>query len=419
MEELFKLSPFGNVEEFVFESFDYKPILEDAKNDKNDPLIQKILNGIAKIINWIKTALVKAINWLKSLFINNSKSADQIAEELKLKFTPENMAKKLSVHLTNDDRIRFIVRPNQEYIGIIFSYLKNPKFIDELASVLDNISNGEFDAGNATAVRARQEIFHKLSQSNGTQIILTMEELIAFQKRVNELADKSANIILKEMPIDTQHRGQMIACINNANYTVLKLQMAINEMMLSFKELYSLDESYEGAITEKETAASFASKSIEAGIPSKYIAKNLSTVLSKELRGENFNKNKPPMGQSRIVFFPSKDKNTVFKVAINKIGVVANKTEIDITNRFKDFGIDDTIAKIMKSYLNGVAVDAEKAIMDNNVDREKLGMMINKIKEAYERNGSNFEVGDLHQQNIGRIGDRNVIVDYGALTKVN
>ena len=61
----------------------------------------------------------------------------------------------------------------------------------------------------------------------------------------------------------------MIACINNANYTVLKLQMAINEMMLSFKELYSLDESYERVITEKETAASFASKSMEAGIPSK------------------------------------------------------------------------------------------------------------------------------------------------------
>jgi len=418
MNDLFKLHPFENdIGEFVFESFDYKTILEDAKEDKNSSLVQKIWNGILRIFEWIKQTFTRAINWIRSLFVNNNKSADQIADELNIPVDAEEMAKKLTLHLSEDNKLVFIVAPKDNNVGLAFTYLKNPKLIDEMKNLFTSMANGDLDAASITSKSFKQFLANTINQVHSKEIIVTMEELMAFQKSVNEMAELAGNITTIEIPDDTKHRGQLIAMINNANYTALQLQMAINSMMQTFKEIYSLDEKYKGAIKDKETAAMFAAKSIKGGIPSKYIAKNLMMILSNDLRGGEVNPNEPLMGQSRIVFKPN-NKETVFKVALNKIGIIGNKTEAELTEKFTELGVGDCLAKITNFYHHYTAVDSEKAIPVDRTERGDVARVVARLEDVVKKNNINFVISDIHPNNVGKIGDRIVIVDYGALARI-
>lgn len=196
------------------------------------------------------------------------------------------------------------------------------------------------------------------------------------------------------------------------------LQYGMNLITNSMNSFHTIDAAYAGTIDDPTVLSKFVESSIDANIPSKYIAWNVYAVSSDKLRGSADQSN-PKMGQSRIVLFPA-DSNVVVKIALNQLGIRANNTEYMITEKLKSVHKDEYIAKIMNVYGNKSVVEAEKAPKPegviNNIHNITSGLAC-LINAEISNLGLDIRVGDIHSENIGVIRDHFVVTDYGSISR--
>ena len=196
-------------------------------------------------------------------------------------------------------------------------------------------------------------------------------------------------------------------------------QMAMNLLMGTMTNVYTVDASYEKSFHDVNELAEFAEKSIQAHIPAKYIAYNLYILSDDKLRGSS-NVNHPAIGQSRIAFFPE-GLNTVNKFAVNAWGIRSNKMEIQVSKILVDNNYGNLIARVTSSSNNSCAIALERLIVDPQ--RAESGEIIDNLKRAIdnacERSGIRYKLSsDIHPHNVGFTKDMKYakVIDYALAT---
>jgi hypothetical protein len=186
------------------------------------------------------------------------------------------------------------------------------------------------------------------------------------------------------------------------------------------KEIYKVDAKYKGSCKDLNQLDEFANNMINNGIPTKYVAYNLWYVLDYDLDNRELfftSKTKPRWGQTRIVFFPTKDGETdkVIKVATNMTGIRANRkekktydefqnnpTEISINSHKQNAG--DCLAKPLTTYPHSAVVVYEK--LGTNINKIKAELVVRQFKLNFP------DIPDIHSGNIGVSNGTYKLIDY-------
>lgn len=216
--------------------------------------------------------------------------------------------------------------------------------------------------------------------------------------------------------------NDFIIMLNNYTVYLSIMQMTLNTISISLSNMLVVDARYKGSISNINDLSKFIDKCIYNGIPSKYIAYNAYLISDESIHGKDSSKNEknPSWGQSRVVFFP--DESKVYKIALNGMGVDANKVENKITDILKsDKKLLKYITPIFNSYNDSVIVSAEKVdarkglVSDNDAEA-----VARKLNDALEKlNMKSISVSDIHTENCGirrSDGSNQVcIIDYGSI----
>jgi hypothetical protein len=158
----------------------------------------------------------------------------------------------------------------------------------------------------------------------------------------------------------------------------------------------------------------------ESGIPTKYVGYNVWYVLDYDLDNREVfftSKTKPRWGQTRIVFFPTKNGETdkVIKVAINMTGSRAIKTEKKTYDKFQNRSgsvsingktqpVGECLAKPLTIYPNGRVAVFEK--LNTNVNKITAELVAAQFRYAFP------EIPDVHRNNVGVLDGTWKIIDY-------
>jgi hypothetical protein len=131
----------------------------------------------------------------------------------------------------------------------------------------------------------------------------------------------------------------------------------------------------------------------------------------------------PVWGQSRGVFFPLKDQDVIYKIALSGWGITSNKTEADITKMLSNTGDPSDIKivpKVLDAYEEYTLLKMER-IRQSPSESVNVSELKNRFEEALDRYNSKHHknvrivITDLHSANVAYDEKRKgpVIVDYG------
>ena len=382
--------------------------------------------------------------------INPGDSVDAPINAVKIKFDEKTKGFKLKIlPLTNINvpiaaQDQTVISPIKLFIAMQF--LENDNGIDDIFKIFDEIDN-------INKLENREDIKKKLPN-----LIKTIDSLEKpfddklkpsfgnFGKylkdnlyinidlnRFRELNIKLSKLHEKMNKIDTNKfltnvrlaaNNKLNKKFNNylnlLNTLLFMIQMGINLISGSFREIYDIPAEYIGAISDTETLSKFVEKLIQAGFPSKYIMLNSYLIADENLRGneKSANENKPIWGQSRLVFIPEKDKD-VHKIAVNAYGYSSNIREYDNYKIFKKLGEDSLLAPVTNISQNKYILDMVKVSpVPDNEDKEKLQKFFSDLWNASVRvekariTGRRISLNDIHLANIGKLNDNIVAIDY-------
>ena len=120
--------------------------------------------------------------------------------------------------------------------------------------------------------------------------------------------------------------------MNDITSFLAYLQIGFNSLMFLFKGVYHIDASYYGCIHTKEDLAIMAEEIVKAAIPTKWAYNNIVLLCDDNLRGK-VNAYDPTIGHSRVVIFPKNEGNNVIKIAGNRMGLDANRSEYNTSDK--------------------------------------------------------------------------------------
>ena len=248
-----------------------------------------------------------------------------------------------------------------------------------------------------------QRAWFTLNRLTNTQTVLSK----AFSKIDN------ANIMSQKNMTNVQIRSlQHIVSVFE------QIQNGLNIISASVEAVYDVDVSYMNSVNNVETLGKFVQASINAGIPSKYIARNAWLISDTSIKGSNTDVNAPIWGQTRVIFFPDKTPNVVYKIALSGAGVHANKNEELVSQTMTKWGEAHRIAKTTGSYVNQTVVVADRVDTSSTIDQNSLRDIVYEFKQLEAKHGSPFHITDLHKGNFGRDAGGNwIVIDYGNIVK--
>lgn len=249
------------------------------------------------------------------------------------------------------------------------------------------------------------------------EVTITMADLTRTQTQFNEifsLLDKSVDTMVHG-EITEEYKGvyQKIALICNL---IVKNFTAVHALL---KNCFYIDEKYTNSISDPVKLDEVAALMVGSGIGAKYIMYNVAKMTSPELN-QNEEPNKQWSGQTRLVINP-KEGPIVYKVAINQSGIHSNQLEKEITLRFQEVGIEKMLARTLDIQKHKAVTTVERAPSTPNVvikNLEHLAVMNgmeHKIEKLRKEGKLNFVFKGVHANNIGKIGKRIVIIDYGKI----
>lgn len=301
-----------------------------------------------------------------------------------------------------------------ECVNDVIEYIKSKK---DGVKMFDSYIIKKVNELTQNVGQARREI---TSRDIDREYTFSLGKIREFNDTLNKISDmiNKANSNLTD---DTLFNiDQFLNLFNSFCLDVDTLQMGVNTLTSALMDVFSVDARYYESIKDPEMLSKFAEKCVDASIPVKYITYNIFVLTTADIKGKG-KKEKPVAGQSRAIFYPIPNEKIVYKVAVNKMGLRANANEILLTNAFRKDPEGEAIALITPTTYtssNNYVIAAER-VEDNSIgtaDQLAIEHLKNKLLDACNRlNISRDTTGDIHVDNVGRIGNRAVCVDYGSI----
>lgn len=482
--EQFNLDPLSNFKDL--DPFDYfkedgntefqQYYQEVTTGTTKKNVFQKLWNFILKVLKLLSRQITRLINWIKRLFSNkrNIKTADQIisdsvslSDELfdsdgfsNSKFVklhiPSHMNSEIEledIHLMAKD---FILKFTNDGNFTIDAWDIDNR-IQFYTNVKPNASQGPIKGKhkggkrpliNLLVLLNKPEIFNKLKNavsviySNDRSKILSawddfnddfqnswdfskqeysLDQCIEFQKSLNELIAEFE----KFHDIDnTNINNDVVFTLNKISDFLSDLQMQMNALTSAFTNAYIVDKKYYGSIKNIDELSQFVNKCIDAGIPHKYLAYNIYIVSSNKLKGygSNGDENNPVWGQSRVVLYPSSDKNIVYKIALSKWGIASNKIEFDISKKLESVPDGGSVIAFTNSITqNNVISTMERVdlLSKNKISDSDLDKLKSKLNSICKDNNIKLDLTqDIHRGNVALKNRKLVCIDYAFVSRI-
>ena len=437
-----------------------------AVSKKN--VFKRLWELIKKLFGWLSLQWTKFINFCKTKILRqNMKTVDQLAIEMNIprhevdKNFANNMRIKIPSHDNSevkiDEEIELVCKPvlvefmdnkkikfnfiwNAVKMGYkmhgkikghkdtpmtmgpflsCMEYIQNPVEFDKIKDLLNEIVNADVitkelqDKCNKFTKEYSDKQM-KFDQMNKT-FEYTIDQLITFQKSLNE-ADQIIRKIDDPFSSFKEDRDVsfIILTLNAISGILAAMQMCMNAITSSLKEVALIDGSYYGSVDSVETLSKFVKKMIDNGIPSKYVSYNTYLISSKKIRGIDSEANKPCWGQSRVTFFPE-DKSIVHKIALSGWGIRSNFSEHQISDAYKEYNGDHLIAVCNKDYNDHVIIDSERVeiIHPLKVKQDDISKLKTEMQQLISDHKIPFFISDLHVFNVGKKNGKLVALDYG------
>ena len=245
---------------------------------------------------------------------------------------------------------------------------------------------------------------------------ISADQLINFQKVISELIDNMDKFAISDIQT-TPSNQDLIRALQTSLNIIRNTQTGLNAMSGALRDYYEIDDRFVHTVNDPEVLDTFVNAMIENGIPPKYIAYNAWLVCDKNI--VDTSKYIPIWGQSRIIFFPNDKPNSVYKVALSKLGTSANKSEMFIYNSVSKIGLSNLFAKPNKLYSKASVLDMDRCYTSYTLNPEVAERFEKTIHEEIGNNKLPFIIGDLHPGNFGISNDNKwVVIDYGSINKI-
>jgi len=429
-------------------------LLEAKKPVEKKNFGTKIIDIIKKILSLIRTAISKLIGFITGLFKKDTKSADQILDELgvsgkhtgdveipeidsssKITFGNVHVVYKPLIAAFNKDDFTITStavisnalqhgsttpikgRKGNYYFPIkgvhnlVFKLIEDPENDNKLKLVADELATTHKLSykGNAalSSLIAMNTPLKKFS--------IKSSRLTEFQKTINYVHERMQEYDIPESGLFMDDLKK----INEFAELCNEIQFGINTIAECMRNIYSIDASYIDSIKSPGILSKFAEKCIEAGIPAKYTALNIILASDKSLKGEKANPLKPILGQTRTVLFPP-GKGYVMKVALSKMGARANEAEEKIYEKVKNSKASKYFAAVQGLTPNKCITMMEKITNPRKPSAKELTEFRSDLATVIKEMDIPLNINaDMHFDNVRFREDGNAVtIDYGMAMRI-
>lgn len=272
--------------------------------------------------------------------------------------------------------------------------------------------SGTKSVDNRNRIATISQKSFKFYQQHPRGFSIKMSEIIDFQKRIAGYTK-----IINEVDSDSAYENTLSKdFVQYITILFQVIQKGLNSLTGAFKGIYTIPAQYCNSIRTLDVLDAFAGKMITSGFPSKYITFNLYMASHGDLKGKG-DTLAPVWGQSRCVFFPERDKNVVYKIAVNPSGIRANRVEQTTWEKVKNHQDASWFAPVL-------AVEKASCVLTmKRCDTDKHGFVHKsivtnecrlKLQQICDDCGANA-VMDIHPMNIGWDNGHYCVIDYGAM----
>ena len=301
------------------------------------------------------------------------------------------------------------MRKNGGYIVNAMLLIFEDGLIDKLIKLSESIANKKFD----NTIFDDENWIPKRTMD--VDLEFTMSQVEQAGIGINKIMKNLEAVNINEYNINGEVNDKL-EYINKFAAICNNLQMAVNCITGIISGIYTVDGEYKYSVGNITELSQFIELMIKDAFPSKYIAYNAYIVSSNKLSGEEGDEDNPIWGQTRVVFFPSDKKDSIYKIALSGAGITSNRIEFNTSERFSYIPkLHNLIAKTSYITKNGCIITAERVtIPDRGVYNGDTASLKNEIDKLCKDNNIRFEISDVHSRNIGLRQDGSpCVIDYG------
>jgi len=315
------------------------------------------------------------------------------------------------------------------------------KYLEQVVNSLNMYSGSRKLSGNSSyQFRKAMDSLHsickggtsRISNPDSKEFKTSINEIKEFQKRFARLHEQFLKVF--DTDIDFSKNTDIVRDLTDIGDDLAVLQMSLNTVTNQIVQQQCLNPRYWKTIQDPRLLAKFTKACIDSGIPYKFVMYNVWLVSDDDLHG-GLNDYAPVWGQSRGVFFPLRDQNIIYKIALSGWGITSNKTEADITKMLSNTGDPDDIKiipKVLDSYEEYTLLKMERirparvpSSSSSSSSSSAVSVSASELRERFERALDRYNsrhhknvritITDLHSANVAYDEKRNgpVIVDYG------
>lgn len=322
------------------------------------------------------------------------------------------------------------------------SIIKYPDLLDQFKNIIHNISklmNYHISPDDSVELNRVKKLdmnydvsslnndIENLAKNMCTKIPLNIftsvkyDDIVKASKNIADLFDEITHID-KIFDKDKYENASIALCkiINLCGNILLNVQHGINCLCNGLKSVYQVNGIYSNSVKDISTLDKIVDKMISAGIPNKYIMRNIFILSDPKLYGKE-SLDKPKWGQTRVVFIPN--NKIVYKIALNGPGIRANNAELKIYSDFTKHDIGNLLCKVntINDSAHNTIIEAEyvgkpftskyRTTFAAETAARKFEQELNNQAKAA---GITYTILDIHRKNIGFNNSGNpVVIDYG------
>lgn len=297
--------------------------------------------------------------------------------------------------------------------SIIKDYKKDSQKAVDIVTARDNVNDFRFRAQKTNEAVYDYIIRRDAAYNDKYMKPLTfkLKDIQSFSQKINELNNRYIQPIKLREDIELHLNDfGFKSDINTLFNAINETQYSINAIMNLVSHSFTIDKSYFKTINDPEKLDEFVGALIDAGIPSRYIGYNAWLISGENITSDS--EFKPRWGQTRLCLLPN-NKDICYKIALSGLGKSGNATEYKIYNEILG-GSCDMLCPCLKIYKSNSVVMSKRAEFVEYTPNEKQELIF-KIKNNIDKitAGKNIIINDIHDDNIGVIDGKNVVIDYG------
>lgn len=281
-----------------------------------------------------------------------------------------------------------------------------------MIKILENIKSDNIDIKTLeNDLRKLKSI--RLFPDAANMKMIDLEGIRKMSSSMDEIHELMTSISIDKFDANTP--SSVLDAFNIIAATMSSIQFTVNRISNTFAGLYQVDAKYIGTVKTSEELDRVVYSMIKAHIPSKFIAWNAVVICTPKMRKYS-NEEEPKMGQTRLVMIPD-GKIKVYKIALNAVGINDLKKDIAIYNKLKEKHYDQYIARPIGIEKNACVSTNEYA--NTNMlesSKNKIALHLQDILQSDEFvKKVGFRIDDLHTGNVGKVGNRDVAIDYSYI----